>query len=117
MEIFGKERGFLMTVGASAEMAKRCPDHRLENWAAMLRDGDDAATIEHRAALICILNKGFEDNKHFSDPEYTADPLTIPQVLSLPADQFLPLLNEALEATNPKREIESTPLKKNEGTR
>ena len=117
MEIFGKERGFLMTVGASAEMAKRCPDHRLENWAAMLRDGDDAATIEHRAALICILNKGFEENKHFSNPEYTADPLTIPQVLSLPADQFLPLLNEALEATNPKREIESTPLKKNEGTR
>lgn len=113
MVVYGKERGFLMTVGASAEIAKRCPDHRLENWAAMLRDGDDAATIEHRAALICILNKGYETNKAYNEPGYTADPLTAEAVLALPSDVFLALLNDALKATQPKREIETEPLKKN----
>lgn len=113
MIVYGKERGFLMTVGASAEIAKRCPDHRLENWAAMLRDGDDAATIEHRAALICILNKGYELNKQFNEPGYTAEPLTAEAVLALPSEVFLSLLEDALKATQPKREIETEPLKKN----
>ena len=113
MVVYGKERGFLMTVGASAEIAKRCPDRRLENWAAMLRDGDDAATIEHRAALICILNKGYELNRQYTEPGYTAEPLTAEAVLSLPSATFLALLEEALKATVPKREIETEPLKKN----
>lgn len=113
MEVYGKERGFLMTVGASAAIAKRCPDHRLENWAKLLREGDDASTIENRAALICILNDGYEQNRHFTDPSYKAEPLTEAAVLALPSDTFLALLGEALAATAPKREIESKPLKKN----
>ena len=113
MFLFGRERGFLMTVGASAELAKRCPGKRLENWAEMLKNGDDVETIENRAALICILNKGYEDNKHYSDPDYEMEPLTMGQVLSLTNSEFLKLLSEALEATQPKREIESVPLKKN----
>lgn len=113
MIVYGKERGFLMTVGASAEIAKRCPDHRLENWAAMLRDGDDAATIEHRAALICILNKGYELNRQYNEPGYTAEPLTAEAVLALPSNVFLALLEDALKATQPQREIETEPVKKN----
>ena len=113
MVVYGKERGFLMTVGASAEIAKRCPDHRLENWATMLKNGDDAESIENRAALICILNEGYEQNRAFTDPEYTAEPLSLKAVMALPSDTFLQLLGEAMKATQPKREIESKPVKKN----
>lgn len=113
MVVYGKERGFLMTVGASAAIAKRCPDGKLDNWSKMLAGGDDASTIENRAALICILNEGFEQNKHFSDPTYKAEPLTIEAVLALPSRTFIGLLGEALRATNPEREIESKPVKKN----
>lgn len=113
MNVYGRERGFLMTVGASAELAERCPDRRLDNWAKMLKDGDDVSTIENRAALICILNKGYELNKSFQEEDYEANPLKMEQVLALPGDVFLSLLSEALQATQPKREIESEPLKKN----
>ena len=114
MVVFGKERGFLMTVGASAAIAKMCPDGRLENWTKMLASGDDASTIENRAKLICVLNDGYEQNRHFSDSSYKAEPLTVEAVLALPSKTFIGLLGEALKATNPDREIESKPLKKNE---
>lgn len=113
MIVYGKKRGFLMTVGASAEIAKRCPDHKIENWAKMISAGDDVSTIENRAALICILNEGYEQNQHYRDPSYEVDPLTIGAVLALPSKEFLELLGEALEATQPQREIESKPIKKN----
>lgn len=113
MNVFGKDRGFLMTVGASAEIAKLCPDNRLENWGQLLTGADDVTTIENRARLIVALNAGFESNKAFTEPGYKAEPLTVAQVLALPSREFLALLSEALEATKPKREIESEPLKKN----
>ena len=115
MVVYGKERGFLMTVGASAALAKRCPDRRLDNWASMLTNGDDVETIENRAALICALNEGYEINRHYLDPSYTAEPLQMEAVLALPMGDFLGLLNDALKATMPDRQIESEPVKKNAG--
>lgn len=115
MEVFGKERGFMMTVGASAEIAKLCPDHRLEKWTEMLRASDDVTSIENRAALIVALNKGYETNRAYSEEGYRPDPLTVEAVLALPNKTFLQLLNEALAATVPQREIESEPVKKNTG--
>lgn len=115
MNVYGKERGFLMTVGASAEIAKLCPDGRLENWGKMISGADDVTTIENRAALICALNKGYEQNRAFSEAGYKPEPITKAEVLALPNREFLALLSEALKATQPSREIESEPLKKNTG--
>lgn len=117
MEIFGKERGFLMTVGASAEIAKLCPDGRLENWGKMISGANDVTTIENRAALIVALNAGYEQNKAFTEPGYKPEPLTKEAVLALPNKEFLGLLADALKATQPQREIESEPLKKNADAR
>lgn len=115
MKIYGKERGFLMTVGASAAIAKLCPDHKLEKWTEMLRESDDVVSIENRAKLIAALNEGYEQNRAFSEPDYRPDPLTVEAILALPNREFLALLTEALNATIPKNEIESEPLKKNTG--
>ena len=114
MNVYGKERGFLMTVGASAEIAKLCPGEKLENLSKVFGEGaGDAASLETTAKLIVALNKGYEENLHFTDPSHPAQPLTVPEVLSLTVDDFRQLQSEAVAAMLPKREIESEPVKKN----
>lgn len=114
MIVYGKERGFLMTVGASAEIAKLCPGEKLENLSAVFsEDAGDAASLETTAKLICALNKGYEFNKKFSDPDYQPAPLTVEEVLSLTVNAFKDLQSEAVAAMVPKREIETEPIKKN----
>lgn len=114
MELFGKERGFKMTVGASAEIAKLCPGKRLENLRAVFgNDADDAASLENTAAVVVALNRGYEQSMKFSDPSYKAEPLSVEQLLSLDMETFRAITSEAVLAMTPHREIESEPLKKN----
>lgn len=116
MEVYGKERGFLMTVGASAEIAKLCPGKRLENLREIFgEEADDASSIENTAAIVAALNKGYELNRKCSEPGYIADPLTVDQLLTLDMTTFRELTSEAVAAMTPRRTIESEPVKKNIG--
>lgn len=114
MEVYGKERGFLMTVGASAEIAKLCPEKKLENLRAVFgTEVDDVSSLENTAAVVAALSRGYEQNKHFLDPAYKADPLTVEMLLSLDMTTFRAITSEAVKAMTPRREIESEPIKKN----
>lgn len=116
MIVYGKERGFLMTVGASAEIAKLCPGQKLENLSAVFSaDAGDADSLETTAKLICALNRGYETNQRFTDPSHKADPLTVDEVLSLQVEDFKKLQAEAVAAMLPKREIQTESVKKNMG--
>lgn len=116
MTVYGKERGFLMTVGASAEIAKLCPGQKLENLSAVFSaDAGDADSLETTAKLICALNRGYETNQRFTDPSHKAEPLTIDEVLSLQVEDFKKLQAEAVAAMLPKREIQTESVKKNMG--
>lgn len=116
MIVYGKERGFLMTVGASAEIAKLCPGQKLENLSAVFSaDAGDADSLETTAKLICALNRGYETNQRFTDPSHKAEPLTVDEVLSLEVEDFKKLQAEAVAAMLPKREIQTESVKKNMG--
>lgn len=116
MIVYGKERGFLMTVGASAEIAKLCPGQKLENLSAVFSaDAGDADSLETTAKLICALNRGYETNQRFTDPGHKAEPLTVDEVLSLQVEDFKKLQAEAVAAMLPKREIQTESVKKNMG--
>lgn len=113
MEIYGKDRKFLLTVGASAEVAKICPGQKLANLAQLFgKTADDASSIEGTAALIVALNKGYEMSRSFREPGYRPDPLTIDQVLTLDMATFRALAAEAGKALAPDRTIYTEPVKK-----
>ena len=114
MVVYGKERGFLMTVGASAEIAKLCPGKKLENLREVFGgEVNDADSLENTARVVVALNKGYESSRHYEDPSYAMEPLTVDQLLSLDMETFRRVTNEAVRSMTPHREIESVPLKKN----
>ena len=113
MEIYGKNREFLMTVGASAEVAKACPGQKLANLGQLFKaSSDDVSSIEGTAKLIVALNRGYEMARSFREPGYQPDPLTMEQVMSLDMATFRELAAEAGKAMRQDRSIESEPLKK-----
>lgn len=113
MQVYGKERKFLLTVGASAEVAKVCPGQKLANLAKLFGTAaDDVVSIEGTAALIVALNKGYEMARSFREPGYRPDPLTVEQVLTLDMATFRALAAEAGKALAPARTIETEPVKK-----
>lgn len=115
MLVYGKERKFLLTVGASAEVAKACPGQKLANLAQLFgQASNDVESIEGTAALIVALNKGHEMARSFREPGYKPDPLTVDQVLTLDMATFRALAAEAGKALQPERTIETEPVKKKE---
>lgn len=97
MEIFGEEYGFLLTVGASADIADLCPNGDLNRIGELL-DGKVADTIRFTASFIVAMSNGFDDAKRFAGEEVTHKPLTARMLLSLPSDIFREVQDAALKA-------------------
>lgn len=113
MVVFGKERGFLMTVGVIDKISELCPDGEIANLYDLFSDDVKTADkLKSAAALIVYMNEGFEENKAFNEPGYEAEPLTIQQVRALPFDVVNDLEAEALKATVPEQKVETESGKK-----
>ena len=76
MIIFGKERGFSFTVGASVEIAEMCPDGDLTKIEKFL-SGKYGRVTRNGAKLIIELNKAYEMQRSFEDETYKPEPLTM----------------------------------------
>lgn len=96
MVVFGKERRFLLTVGASAEIAELCPDGDLSRLSEVL-SAPYVQSMQSIARIIVALNKGYEQRQKFNGEEYN-DPLTVDMVMSLDTDEVRELQREALSA-------------------
>lgn len=97
MTVFGREVGFLLTVGAAAEVSELCPDGDI----GRLRDaltGSTAKELRITAELVSALSRGYEENRAFSEPGYTPRPLTVREVSALPQSVFLAVQKEAVAA-------------------
>ncbi len=109
MEVLGKERRFKLTIGAAAEIADFCPEGDIGRIGELLGSGSTAKSLRASAKLIAALNRGYEEaeNPRAEHP----DCLTVRDVLSLDADVFGELLQEAVKAfaedQKPKTEIRS----------
>lgn len=118
MIIFGKERGFRFTVGASVEIAEMCPDGDLTKIEKFL-SGKYGRVTRNGAKLIIELNKAYEMQRSFEDETYKPEPLTMAQLMALSAEQFTALMSEAMAAFEAGRKttVEVEPSKKNEVSR
>lgn len=119
MIIHGKEREFLLTIGAAAEIAKLCPDEDLNRIGEVLKGNRYGASMELIAKMICIMSEGYEKNKKFEDPEYQMDPLTPEEIMAIPMTQLAELQAYALAKfkADTKPEVELEESKKEEGAR
>ena len=115
MNIYGQEYGFMLTVGASAEIADLCPDGDLARMGELL-EGRISQTINFTAAFVAAMAKGFDDAKRFAGEEVTHRPLTAEMVKSLPSDVFREVQAAALASFqgDTKTTVEVAPSKKKE---
>lgn len=113
MKIHGKERKFMLTVGASAEIADLCPDGDLAKLPKLL-EGRYSAITKATAKIIAALNKGYEDARAFEAEGYEADPLTVAEIMTLSPAELKELQDEALAAfvADKQPTVEVKPAKK-----
>lgn len=95
MKIGNREYGFRLTVGASIEIARLCPDGDLARIGEAVGKGygEQATTM---AKVIVALNHGYVASEEFSGRN--AHSLTVENVLSLSPVVFADLSAEALRA-------------------
>lgn len=109
MIVHGKERGFTLTVRASMELAELCPEKDLTRIGEAMK-GTYQETLGFVAKFICLMNKGYEENKGYEDPAYKPDPLTEDEVFCLPMGVLYKVRDAAMEAfsadTTPSVEVE-----------
>lgn len=96
MIINGKERGFLLTIGASAEISDLCPQGDLSRLGEVFSQSY-AKQIRVTAKLIAAMSRGYENQKHYEDPSYEADPLTVDEILTLDTNTFQELTHEVMQ--------------------
>ena len=100
MEIYGKQYGFKLTVGAACEIAERCPGGELKNvdFKQMLKGGGShSETIRQRTELIIALNRGWAEAQKFETGE-DAPVLTAELLQTLAPGKFGDVFSAAVEA-------------------
>ena len=115
MKIFDEEYGFMLTVGASAEIADLCPDGDLNRMGEVLQ-GRFSQTINFTASFIEAMAKGFDDAERFAGHSVTHKPLTADMLKALPSNVFKDVQAAALAAFRGDTEttVEVAPSKKEE---
>ena len=96
MIINGKERGFLLTIGASAEISDLCPQGDLSRLGEVFSQSY-AKQIRVTAKLIAAMSRGYENQRHYEDPSYEADPLTVDEIMTLDTNTFQELTHEVMQ--------------------
>lgn len=112
MIVNGREIKFLRTMGANTEIADISPDGDMGKLAELMQK-TTSESIKATAKFICALNRGYIDNHKYIDPGYNAAPLTPHEVLSLTEQDYMDLVDEALEAYTkevPKIKTEPIPM-------
>lgn len=98
MEIYGKEYGFKLTVGAGCEIAELCPGGELKNVRSIITGGGShGETVKQRTELILSLNRGWAEAQKFETGE-DAPVLTAELLRSLSPALFGAVFSAAVEA-------------------
>ena len=98
MEIYGKEYGFKLTVGAACEIAERCPGGELKNVRSIITGGGShGEPVKQRTELILSLNRGYAEAQKFETGE-SAPLLTAELLQTLAPGKFGDVFSAAVEA-------------------
>lgn len=117
MLVHNKEYNFLLTVGASAEIAEYCPDGDMARIDELFEQ-PYAKQMRSVAKIVAALSRGYETAKKYEDPDYAGTPLTTDEILTLSPADYQALVAEALVAFRGSTEqtVETEPSKKKEMT-
>lgn len=91
MEIRGKERKFLLTVGGRDEIAALCPNGDISEIATVL---SESKSTEFLRKICVIMNRDYEDHTKYYDPSYEVDYLTDEDLKILTLEEFNELNGE-----------------------
>ena len=97
MEYNGKKIGFKRTVGAVSDLAKISPDGDISRIGEIINEKNLGATVESSAQFLAILNKWYEKSLQFENKDYIPDPVPVEWFLMLDMEEFLDLLNDAMQ--------------------
>ena len=113
MELNGREVKFMYNVLASIEIAKICPDGKLENIDKLFGADTYDADISNTNKFMMALNKGYIAAKKAVDPDYNVEPLTEAELLIITNADYLELQNEAVKAYQEgnERHVHTAPVK------
>lgn len=116
MNIFGNEYGFALTVGASAEISKLCPEGDLSRLGEVLSGDVFASTANAGAEIVAAMAKAYDQAQKFSGKTIDHPPLTAEMVLALPQNAFMAVLSHAMSAfaSDTAVTVEVEPSKKKE---
>lgn len=111
MEIYGKERGFSLTVRAASKVARLCPGGDLGRMGEVLNGKNFADNLDVISKFIQYMSEGYEERKHF-ETGAEPDPLTLDEIQSLTMDELTQLQQAAFSAfagdAKPSVETESS---------
>lgn len=97
MKLYGKEYGFRFSVGAAMEIAKRCPEEKLEKLTDLMNAGT-AQSMELLCALAEQCSLAYEQAKAFETGAPPAQHLTQEMARSLDFAQLSALTEEVMSA-------------------
>lgn len=95
MKVHGREVGMLKTVSAVCEIEEICPEKNLRNISALFQAETFSERMKIFSAVICALNRGYENSKKFEDKDYVPNPVTEEELRALDQDTFMELFTEA----------------------
>lgn len=114
MLIHGKERKFLFSVGASANIAKMCPGKDFSKMSEVLANPDWSVKVGFLTNMAHELNKAYEVALKYEDGDHIVDIITVEELATLDFKQFKEL-QEEIEKTcfdGLRTEVEVEPSKK-----
>lgn len=105
MKIYNKEVGFALTVGASIEISKLCPDNDITRIDEVL-GSDYVKNLETTVKMILLMNKAFVSVEKLEGRE--ADSVTEEEVLSLTPRKISEVTQAMMDAfkSDSKGEVE-----------
>ena len=114
MLIHGRECGFMLTVGASIEIAKMCPGGDLARIGEMFEHTNYADTLDFIIDFAVALNKGYSEHMAFESGGFDVRPLTAAELRALPPSALAELQREAMASftSDAETSIEVKPEKK-----
>lgn len=113
MQIYGNEYGFRFTVGAMLDLARLCPEGKIENLEALL-GGSDADALEITCKMALALSRANDLAMRFEGAENDRPPLTMDMLLSLDCKSLAALKDELARVmkADGKPSVEVAPAKK-----
>jgi len=116
MKVSGREIKFLRTVKINFDIAKICPDQKLDKMDQLFTE-DSAESLKNMVKFVQLMNQGYEEYKHYEDPNHEINIITEEEMMYMDFNDMSNLFQEAVNAfLGIKQTVEVEPSKSKKKT-